>query len=116
MRGGLVQPLEWRRTPDAVIDTSSAEIERAREPAAVDSACPRQLPGAVVFLGPLFLQQGLSPPVPPLLLPVMAYRVAPVMPDNRRRVESERPATLLQPPTHVDIVAGDAELLVEAAN
>ena len=38
------------------------------------------------------------------------------MPDQRRRVEAQRQPLLLQPPADVDVVAGDPELRVEAAD
>ena len=38
------------------------------------------------------------------------------MQDDRRRAEADRPAALLEAPADVDVVAGDPELLVEAAD
>src|SRR5919199_6177963 len=61
-----------------------------------------------VLLGPLLFEQGLRLSIAALLLPVGAHRVAPVMPDHGGGAEPERPATLLQAPADVDIVAGDA--------
>src|SRR5919204_2744455 len=62
----------------------------------------------VVLLGPLLFEQGLGLPIAALLLPVGAHRVAPVVPDHSSGAEPERPATLLQAPADVHIVAGDA--------
>src|SRR5207253_9496812 len=62
----------------------------------------------VVLRGPLLFEQGLRLPIAALLLPVGAHRVAPVVPDHGGGAEPERPATLLQAPAHVHIVAGDA--------
>src|SRR5205823_846667 len=69
---------------------------------------PGQTSDTVILLGPLLFQQGLSVPIASLLVPVGAHRVPPVVPDHSGGAEPERPATLLQPPAHVHIVAGDA--------
>src|SRR5439155_9895108 len=108
-RHRLVQPLERRRAPPAVIDPPSPEIKSAREPAAVDSTRPCQLPCNAVLLRPLLLEQRLGLPIPPLLLPIRAHRVAPMVPDHGGWVEPESPATLSQPPAHVHVVAGHPE-------
>src|SRR5215471_454719 len=72
--------------------------------------------GAVVLVGPLAFQQRFGLAVAPLLLPVGPYGGTSVMPDHGSRAEPQRPAPLLQPPAHVDVVAGSAELRIEPAN
>ena len=89
--------------------------DRARQ-AAVERPSPARLPGRVVLLRPLPLEQRLGLAVAVLLLPVRADRVAAVVPDHGRGAEAERPAALLEPPADVDVVAGGAELRVEAAD
>src|SRR5262249_2367926 len=56
------------------------------------------------------------PAVAVLLLEVGADRVAAPVPDQRGRVEAERPAARLQAPADVDVVAGGPELRVVAAD
>src|SRR6266581_3327033 len=74
------------------------------------------MPGRVVLLRPLSLEHRLRSAVPALLLPVRAHRAPRVVPDDSRGAESQRPLTLLQPPAHVDVVAGHAKLRIEPAN
>src|SRR5687767_8239652 len=70
----------------------------------------------VVFIGPLPFEQRLSFAISNLLTPVGADRASPVVPHDSRRIEAQGPATLLEPPTHVDIVTGGPKLGVESAN
>src|SRR5215213_3517539 len=74
------------------------------------------MPGAVVALGPLALEQRLGLPVLELLLEVVAGRAAAMVPDDRAGAEAHGPAAVLQPPADVDVVTGDPELVVEAAD
>src|SRR5712691_6244081 len=69
--------------------------------------------GCVVLLRPLSLQEGLSLPIVYLLFPIGPHRVAAVVPDHGRRIESQCPASLLQSPAHIDIVAGNTELRIK---
>ncbi len=41
---------------------------------------------------------------------------AAVVPHHRRRMEADGVAAIVQPPAHVDVVAGDAEAVVETAD
>src|SRR2546428_1011926 len=110
-RRRLVERLKWRAAPWAVIDP--AATEELGQALAIEAARPRQMPGRVVLPRPLPLQHRLRPAVPALLLPVRAHRAPRVMPDDSRRTEPERPFPLLQPPTHVHVVAGRAKLRIE---
>src|SRR5439155_8892220 len=65
---------------------------------------------------PLRFQERFGPAVAALLSPVSSYQPAAVMPDHRRRAESQRPAPLGQTPAHVHVVSSDAELRIESAN
>src|SRR5207245_5467795 len=94
-RRRLVQRLKWRTPPDAMIDAGLAPPERARQPAAVHAARPANVPGTVVFLGPLALQHRLRAAVTDLLLPIRAHRVPTVVPDHGGGTEAERPSLLL---------------------
>jgi len=73
-----------------------------------------EMAGSVIFLRPLSLQEGLSLPIVSLLFPISPHRVAAVVPDHGRRMESQCPALLLQPPAHIDIVAGNVELRIKS--
>ena len=72
--------------------------------------------GAVVFLGPLAGQQRLGATVAALLPDVRAYGIAAVVPDDRGRVEAQRPAAIAEAPANVDIVAGGSELRIESSD
>src|SRR5215210_5959524 len=72
--------------------------------------------GSVVLLRPFLFQQCLGLTVATLLLPVRAYRVAAVVPDNRRGAEPQRPTALPQPPADIDVVTGNPEARIERAN
>ena len=74
------------------------------------------LSGGVVALGPLAFEERLGGAVAALLAQVGAHRSAPVMEDDRAGREAEAPAALEQSPADVDVVAGDAEVGVEAAD
>ena len=112
-RGGLVERLVWSKPPGAMIDASRAPTHIAHP---VDSSCPGEMAGGVVFLRPFPLQQRFRPAVSLLLLPVGSNRIAAMMPDQGRRVEAHRPASLLQAPAEVHIIAGDGEPAVESAD
>ena len=112
----LVQRLKRRGPPDAVVDARAAPPQHAGEARAVHATGPAHVARPVVLLGPLPLEHRLRPAIPYLLLPVGSDRIAAVVPDHSRRVESQRPPPLLQPPTHVHVVAGDPELWIEAAD
>src|SRR5438034_2340566 len=114
-RGRLIQRLERRGAPRAVID-ARAPAEPATRRAAVDPPAPRGVPRAVVFLGPLRREERLGSTVAFLLLPERAHRVSPMVPHDRSWTEAELPTRLLQLPAHVHIVASDAELRIEAAD
>src|SRR5215207_176483 len=73
------------------------------------------MPGSIVLLWPFLLQQCLGLTVAMLLLPVRAYRVAAVVPDNRRGAEPQRPTALPQPPADIDVVTGNLEARIECA-
>src|SRR5439155_22777528 len=70
----------------------------------------------VVALGPFALEQCFGSAVGLLLAPVGANGIAAVVPHHRTRVKAQGPTAILQPPTHVDVVAGDAEYRVKAAH
>src|SRR5262245_60889753 len=70
----------------------------------------------VVLLRPLAFQQRLGLAIAILLLPERADRVAAMMPDDRGRTESQRPALIVQPPADVHIVARDAILGIKPAD
>src|SRR5262249_31662508 len=114
-RGGSVEALKRRRAPRTVVDPALSS-EGSREPSAVHASSPREVPGGVVLLRPLSLQQRFRSPVTHLLPPVRTYGVAAKVPDHRGGVEAERPSALLQSPADVDVVPRCAKLDVESAD
>src|SRR5207237_3421138 len=110
----LVERLERSAAPRTVID--AAATEELGQTLAIETARPCHMPGRVVLLWPLPLQDRLRSAVPALLLPVRAHRAPGVVPDHGPCAESQRPFALLQPPAHVDVVAGHAKLRIEPAN
>src|SRR6266498_5673338 len=83
---------------------------------AVEHTAPLAIASAVELVGVLEAQQRLGLAVASLL-PQVGARVLPaVVPDERARGEGDPVARLLQPPAHVDVVAGLAVLRVEAVD
>src|SRR5258705_209047 len=72
-RRGLVQRLEGRAAPDAMVDAPPPPTEERTESWAVDAARPADMPRPVVFLGPLPLEHGLGPAIADLLFPIGAH-------------------------------------------
>src|SRR5207247_2760332 len=89
---------------------------RRGQAVAVEAAGPAGVPRAVVLLGPLPLEPRFRPAVPDLLFPVGAHRVPPMVPDHGGGAEAQCEASLLEPPAHIHVVAGGAELRVEPAD
>src|SRR4051812_17187696 len=83
---------------------------------AIQSAQPGRLAGSVVFLRPLALQQCLGPAITHLLSPVGPHGISAVVPDHRPGMKPNLVAGLLQSPTNIHIVAGDAEFRIEATD
>src|SRR5258708_19361162 len=83
---------------------------------AVNPAVPGRIAGRVVFFRPFLFQHRLRPAITALLPPISAHRIAPVMPDYRRRAEAECPTVLLQPPTHIHIIARHPEQRIKTAD
>src|SRR4051794_12289170 len=105
-----VAPLEEAGAPDAVVDRGAGAVQDVRHALRVQAARPRDVTGGVVFLRPLALEQRLGLAVADLLAPEAADGVAAAVPDDRGRVEAERPALRLELPADVDVVARRAEL------
>src|SRR5207302_1657002 len=80
---GLVEGLERRRAPDALVDASSPGREVEGPPFSVEASDPAQLPGRVVPRGPFAFQEGFRLAVSHLLLPEPADGGAAVVPDDR---------------------------------
>src|SRR5207253_10182775 len=102
--------------PDPVVHARPAPTERVGESVAVHAAHPAHVPGSVVLLRPFALEHRFRPAVADLLPPIGAYRVAAMVPDHGGGIEAQLPAALLQPPAHVHVVAGGAELWIEPAD
>src|SRR5215208_1233040 len=83
---------------------------------AVSASPPSDMSGSVIFLRPFFLEHRLRSAVTHLLLPIGHRRVAPVMPDERGGIVSQRKALFLKAPTNVDVISRAAKPLVEAAD
>ena len=93
-----------------------APPRRLRRRRLVDPPRPARGAGAVVVGRPLALQQRLGLAVAVLLAQVAPDRVAAPVHDDRAGAEAEGAVRLLQPPAEVDVVSGDLEALVEAAD
>ena len=110
----MVDRRERRRAPHAGVDAIATERADERQ-RAVDAAAP-QHPAVEEFLRMVRHQPRFAFAVADLLAPVRLHRRAVVMPDQRRRREADLPAARLQPPAHVDVVAGAEVDRVEAAD
>src|SRR5439155_17537079 len=113
---GAVHRLEGRAAPDAEVDAATTCARAVADAAPVDAALPRHVPGGVVALGPLALQQRLGRAVATLLAQVGAHGRAAMVQDDGAGAEAGAPAVLLQPPADVDVIARGAELRIEAAD
>ena len=116
VRPSVVDRLEERRAPGSVVDAAAAVTEDPGESLVVEATGPGDVPAGGVTLRPLPFELPLGLAVIVLLLPEAADAVAAVVPDHRAGGEAERPAAFLDPPADVDVVAGDRELRIEAAD
>ena len=114
MHVGAVDRREGRRAPDAGVDARAPQRTDERQ-RAVDASAPQHV-AVEELLRVVRHQPRLAFAVADLLPPVRLDRRAMVMPDERRRREADLPAARLQPPAHVDIVAGAEIDRVEAAD
>src|SRR5687768_1499399 len=83
---------------------------------AVNMSAKGVMTGGVVTLGPFRFEQRLGSAIPALLPPVLANRIAAVMPDHGSGTESQGPSLLLNPPTEIDVIASGAVFAIEAAH
>ena len=112
-RSRLVERLEWRQPPNAMIDA-------ARPPPhirdAVHPARPFEMAGGVVFFRPFLFQQRLGFSVALLLAQIGANGVAAMMPNHGRGAEAQRPPALLQAPADIHVVPRDPELGIKSSD
>src|ERR1044071_9458360 len=101
-RRRLIQALKGRQTPDPVINPARTPPHIGHP---IHPPGPLHVPGQVVLLRPFPLQHRVRLPIALLLPPIRLHRVPPMMPHHRRRTEPQRPAPLLQPPTHIHIAS-----------
>src|SRR5205823_14260233 len=113
---GLIEGLERRGPPDALVDPPphGGEVQGAASP--IDPPEPAELPQGIVPPGPFRLEEGLRFSVANLLLPVSPDRGAAVVPDDGCGSISDHAASIAQPPTQVDVVARDPEPWIESAD
>src|SRR5207237_9654435 len=111
--GGLVKRLEGRQSPNAVIDAARAPTD-IRD--SINPPGPFEMAGEVVFLRPFPFQKRLGFAIALLLAQISANGIAAMVPDDRRGIEHQRPTLLLQTPTDIHVVTGDAKLRVKSAN
>ena len=100
------------QTPALTLHAPERSHERQR---AVDAAAPQHVP-VEELLGVVRHQPGFAFAVADLLAPVRVDRRPVVVPDERRRRKSDPPSARLQPPAHIDVVAGAEVDGVEAAD
>src|SRR5207249_8821054 len=77
------------------------------------TAEPARPPEEVVPRRPFFLQQRFRLSIPDLLLPIRSKVAATMVPDDRRSGIADDLASVLEPPTNVDVVARGPESGVE---
>ena len=111
---GPVDGRKGRRSPDAGVDLRARQRADERQ-RTVDASAPQHVP-VEELLRMMGHQPRFALAVADLLPPVRLDRRPVVMPDERRSRESDLPAPRLQPPAHVDIVAGAQVDRVEAAD
>ncbi len=111
---GAVDRGEGRRAPHAGVDAPAGQGAHERQ-RAVDAAAPQHL-AAHELLGMVGVEPGLAFAVADLLAPVALHRGAMVVPDERGRGKADGAARGLQPPAHVDVVAGPQVDRVEAVD
>src|ERR1051325_3662309 len=104
----MVQGLERCHSPHAVVDAAHAPADVVQT-IVVNPPAPREMTGSVVFFRPFAFEHCLSFAVTQLLLPIRAYRIAPMMPHHRRWTETQRPTTLLQAPADIHVVTRHPE-------
>src|SRR5947207_13888362 len=83
--GRLVQRLERRRAPDALVDAAAQRSEIVGQAPAIHTAEPARPPEEVVPRRPFFLQQRFRLSIPDLLLPIRSK----VARSEERRVGKE---------------------------
>ena len=112
---GLVDALERAGAEGSAVDDRVVE-DQPLQRRAVQHAAPLPLAAEIEAVGMLEAEQGLGVAVAGLLPQVGAGRLAAVVPDHRRRRERDPVTGCLQTPTDVNIVAGAAELRIEAVD
>ena len=112
-RSRLIEGLEGRQTPNSMVNPAGPPTNPRDS---IDPASPFQMAGGVVLVRPFLFQERLGKTVARLLPQIGANRIPPVMPDHRRRTETQRPAALLQSPADVHVVARNAELRIESSD
>jgi hypothetical protein len=116
IRRRLIQILKRREPPGALIDARLLHERRPDETAAINLSGPRHMAERGKPRRPFALEQRLSLPVPDLLAPIALHARSPVVPDHRRRAEAHGPASILQPPADIDVIAGRSIDPIEPAD
>src|SRR5579872_6790509 len=110
---GCIQQLERSATPYAVINPSRAGQHECGT-VAINPASPCQMPGGIVLLRPLLLQQGFGLPVIQLLPPICPDGISAMMPHQCRGTETDRGAGCLKAPAEIHVVSGNPEPRIPA--
>ncbi len=113
---GSINRLKQGAAPRSVIDPRNLPRKTRQQCATINMPRPRRMPQRVVLCGPFVFKNGLRATVMKLLPPVSPSRIAAAMPDHRRRSKADRPAVILNAPTNVNVIAGNAHLGIETAD
>src|SRR5438046_8721531 len=101
--GRLVQRLERRRAPDALVDAAAQRSEIVGQAPAIHTAEPARPPEEVVPRRPFFLQQRFRLSIPDLLLPIRSKVAATMVADDRRGGIAYDLASVVDSPTMVSV-------------
>src|SRR5258707_4333267 len=102
--------------PQLAVINPGRGSQDTRASRAINTPAPCQVSDGIVFLWPFLLQKGFCLAVSRLLSPIGPQRIPAAVPHLCGGAEAQLPSALLQTPAHVDVVASDPELHVEAAH
>jgi len=99
-----------------VINPAAIQAEELPESFSVEPAIPCEMSDRIVLFWPFTFQHGFSAAIIQLLVPIGANGRTAMMPDHCAWMKAECPATLLQAPAEIHVVASDAKRWVETAH
>ena len=112
----LVEGLERRRAPDAVVDAPARRLSRRDHGVAVDAPAPADVAERRCTSRATCTRAAPRPGRSPAAGASTRGRGPPVVPDHRGGAEADPPARVLEPPADVHVVAGHPERRVESTD